>query len=92
VPASVDGLLDFNFYDYFFQREVPQEGFTNPTGTQWIRQDRDQAKDGIPSPKKKKLTNDKVSGHHLEAGTSNKGSDGKGRQKTGDCTHQQEKQ
>jgi hypothetical protein len=33
VPASVDGVLDFYFYDYFFQREVPQEGVTNSTGT-----------------------------------------------------------
>jgi hypothetical protein len=23
VPASMDGLLDFHFYDYVFQREVP---------------------------------------------------------------------
>ena len=23
VPTSVDGVLDFHFYDYFFQREVP---------------------------------------------------------------------
>jgi hypothetical protein len=23
VLASVDGVLDFHFYDYFFQREVP---------------------------------------------------------------------
>lgn len=52
VPASVDGVLDFHFYDYFFQREVPQEGVTNSTGTQWIRNERDHPKDDFPSLKK----------------------------------------
>jgi len=55
VPASVDGVLDFHFYDYFFQREVPQEGYTNPAGTKWIRNERDQPKDDFPSPKNIKL-------------------------------------
>lgn len=40
VPAVVNGMLDFFFYDFVFQREVPQEGTTNPAGTKWIRNDR----------------------------------------------------
>jgi hypothetical protein len=52
VLASVDGLLDFQFYDYFFQREVPQDEYTNPASTQWIRNDKDRPKDDIHSPKK----------------------------------------
>lgn len=61
VPASIDGLLDFHFYDYFFEREVPQEGFTNPASTQWIKNDREQAREGPSSPKKQKM-DDKNSG------------------------------
>jgi hypothetical protein len=45
----------FNFYDYFFQREVPQDGYTNPAGTQWIRNDKDKTTDDFPSPKNQRM-------------------------------------
>lgn len=48
VPVVVNGMLDF-FYYFQFQREVPQEGTTNPTGNKWVRNDR--AADDNPSPK-----------------------------------------
>jgi len=51
VPAVVEGLLDFHFYDFVFQREVPVEGVTNATGTKWTRNS-DRQKDDNPSPKK----------------------------------------
>jgi len=66
VPASVDGLLDFHFYDYVFQREVPQDGYTNPAGTQWVRNNREQPRDGLPSPKKWRMTNAKTGGRPLK--------------------------
>lgn len=37
VPAIVEGLLDFHFYDFIFQREVPIKGVTNAAGTKWTR-------------------------------------------------------
>jgi hypothetical protein len=55
VPASIDGVLDFHFYDYFFQREVPLEGYTDPTITKWIRNEREQPKEDFPSPKNRRL-------------------------------------
>lgn len=51
VPAMVEGLLDFHFYDFVFQREVPVEGVTNATGTKWTRNS-DRQKDDNSSPKK----------------------------------------
>jgi len=51
VPAVVEGLMDFHFYDFTFQREVPVEGITNSAGTQWTRKS-DRANDDNPSPKK----------------------------------------
>lgn len=52
VLAVVNGMIDFLFYDFKFQREVIQDGTTNPAGNKWVRNDR--AGDGNPSPKKKK--------------------------------------
>jgi hypothetical protein len=43
-------MLDFFFYDFEFQREVPQEGITNPAGNKWVRVDK--PGDEHPSPKK----------------------------------------
>jgi hypothetical protein len=83
VPASVDGVLDFHFYDYFFQREVPQDGFTDSSGTKWIRNERDQPKDDFPSPKKQKMEQSKQAGKHSEAGPSKNYSTDKGKQVTG---------
>lgn len=45
VPTVVAGLLDFHFCDYKFQREVPQEGFTNKDGNKWIRTENDRDKE-----------------------------------------------
>lgn len=50
VPAVVEGMLDFFFYDFEFQREVPQEGITNPAGNKWVRVDKPVGEH--PSPKK----------------------------------------
>jgi hypothetical protein len=83
VPASVDGVLDFHFYDYFFQREVPQDGFTDSSGTKWIRNERDQPKDDFPSPKKQKMEQSKQAGKLFEAGPSKNYSTDKGKQVTG---------
>ena len=30
VPSVVEGLLDFHFYDFTFQIEVPIEGLSDP--------------------------------------------------------------
>jgi len=57
VPAVVEGLMDFHFYDFTFQREVPVEGTTNSTGTQWTRKV-DRADDDDPSSKKPKWGHD----------------------------------
>jgi hypothetical protein len=83
VPASVDGVLDFHFYDYFFQREVPQDGFTDSSGTKWIRNERDQPKDDFPSPKKQKMEQSKQVGKFFEAGPSKNYGTDKGKQATG---------
>ena len=53
VPAVAEGVLDMHFYDFVFQREVPQEGFTNAAGNIWTRNN-DRASDDNPSPKKQK--------------------------------------
>ena len=50
MPALVEGLLDFHFYDFTFQREVPTEGITNAAGTKWTRNSERQEDDN-PSPK-----------------------------------------
>ncbi|KAK3141743.1 hypothetical protein QOZ80_4BG0337790 [Eleusine coracana subsp. coracana] len=39
VASVVEGNLGGFFYDFFLQREVPQEGTTNPAGNQWVRND-----------------------------------------------------
>jgi hypothetical protein len=82
VPASVDGVLDFHFYDYFFQREVPQDGYTDVSRTKWIRNERDQAKDDFPSPKKQRMEQAKQAGQGSEAGPSKNYDAGKGKQMT----------
>jgi hypothetical protein len=84
VPASVDGVLDFHFYDYFFQREVPQDGYTDPTGTKGIMNERDQQKEDFPSPKKQKMEQTKQPGQPSEAGPSKTYSTSKGKQVVGD--------
>lgn len=62
VPAVVEGVLGESFCDFFFQREVQKEGFTNPAGNQWIRKDEGgEAKEDKQTPKKPKL-NDNVTG------------------------------
>lgn len=53
VPVVVNGLLDFFFYDFKFQREVVQEGTTSPAGNKWLRNDKPCV--DKPSPKKQKL-------------------------------------
>jgi len=53
IPASVEGVIDQHFYDFIFQREVPQEGITNSSGTKWVRTDRPSGDN--PSPKKHKI-------------------------------------
>jgi len=53
VPALVEGLLDFHFYDFTFQREVPTEGITNAAGTKWTRNSERQ-EDDSPSKKPKR--------------------------------------
>lgn len=90
VPASVDGVLDFHFYDYFFQREVPQEGYTNTSGTKWIRNERDQPKEDFPSPKKQKMVQPKSGGQSVGAGPSNKANDTKGKQVAGECSQKEQ--
>ena len=57
VPAVVEGLLEFYFYDFTFQREVPIEGITNTAGTKWTRNP-DRHDDESPSPKKPKRGED----------------------------------
>ncbi|CAN6381079.1 unnamed protein product [Urochloa humidicola] len=51
VPAVVEGLLDFHFYVFSFQREVVVEGTINSAGNTWTRNS-DRAEDEHPSPKK----------------------------------------
>lgn len=64
VSAEVNGMIDFLFYDFKFQREVVHEGVTNPAGNKWVRNDR--AGVDHPSPKKQKTM-----GHNsMTAGTS----------------------
>ena len=53
VPAVAEGVLDMHFYDFVFQREVPQEGFTNAAGTTWTRNS-DKDTEEHPSPKKQR--------------------------------------
>ena len=53
IPASVEGVIDQHFYDFIFQREVPQEGITNSSGTKWVRTDHPSGDN--PSPKKHKI-------------------------------------
>uniref|UniRef100_A0A0A8XSL7 Uncharacterized protein n=1 Tax=Arundo donax TaxID=35708 RepID=A0A0A8XSL7_ARUDO len=57
VPAVIEGVLDdLNIYDFFFQREIPREGQTNPAGNTWVRVDvKDKPGLEHPSPKKAKL-------------------------------------
>jgi hypothetical protein len=88
----VDGVLDFHFYDYFFQREIPQEGVTNSSGTQWIRNERDHPKDDFPSPKKQKMDQSKNAGQFSGAGPSNRLSDSKGKQVSGGCSQKDQQQ
>jgi len=57
VPAVVEGLLEFYFYDFTFHREVPIEGITNAAGTKWTRNS-DRHDDESPSPKKPKRGED----------------------------------
>ena len=59
VLAVVEGLLDFHFYDFTFQREVPQEGVTNAAGTSWTKTT-DRPSGDFPSPKNL----DGVMAHH----------------------------
>jgi hypothetical protein len=90
VPASVDGLLDFHFYDYFFQREVPQDGYTDSSGTKWIRNEKDKPKDDFPSPKKQKMDPPKNVSQSSGAGTSNTVNVDKGKQVAGEGYYQNE--
>lgn len=90
VPASVDGLLDFHFYDYFFQREVPQDGYTYSSRTKWIRNERDKPKDDFPSPKKQKMDATKIVGQSFGVGTSKITNVCKGKQDSGECSYQNE--
>jgi len=53
VPAVAEGVLDMHFYDFVFQREVPQEGFTNAAGTTWTRNS-DRDTEEHPSSKKQR--------------------------------------
>lgn len=52
VHAVVNSMIDFLFYDFIFQREVPVEGSINQAGNKWIRNDR--SGEDHPSPKKQK--------------------------------------
>jgi hypothetical protein len=90
VPASVDGLLDFNFYDYFFQREVPQDGYTNPAGNTWIRNDKNKPQDDFPDPKRQKMDPSDNSVQTFEAGASRSSGIGKGKQVAGNEVHTKE--
>ena len=92
VPANVDGVLDFHFYDYFFQREVPQDGYTDASGTKWIRNERDQAKDDFPSPKKQRMEQSKQAGQGFEAGPSKSYDAGKGKQMTNEISESVQQQ
>ena len=76
APATVEGVLDFHWHDFHFQREVEQEGYTNPAGNQWIRTGGDK-NDEIPSPKKMKLGGN-FQTNNTEAGPSNYSNTGKG--------------
>lgn len=78
----------FNFYDYFFQREVPQDGYTNPAGTQWIRNDKDKTTYDFPSPKKQRMNPTKSVGQTSKASPSKVVSDGKERQVSAEYTQQ----
>uniref|UniRef100_A0A0A9GUN4 DUF4283 domain-containing protein n=1 Tax=Arundo donax TaxID=35708 RepID=A0A0A9GUN4_ARUDO len=58
VPAIMERMLGKHFYDFYFQREILQEGSTNPAGNKWVRTGGDDGNNGDkPSPKKQK-TND----------------------------------
>jgi hypothetical protein len=63
---------------------VPQDGYTDSSGTKWIRNEIDQLKDDFPSPKKQKMEQSKQAGKHSEAGPSKNYSIDKGKQITGD--------
>jgi len=52
VPAIVEGLLDYHFYDFTFQREVPVEGVTNAAGNTWTRTDRADDDNSSKKPKR----------------------------------------
>lgn len=82
VPAVVDGLLNLHWYDYSFQREVAQEGYTNVAGIKWIRVEGEKDKEDKPSPKKLKTINSTQGNNNTEARTSKGSGSGGGKQQS----------
>ena len=93
VPAMVEGLLDFHFYDFTFQREVPTEGVTNAAGNRWTRNS-DRQEEDSPSPKKPKRGDTKRMdpSQVIPSGDSNKGKSSEVEVTEGGKEHQQMKQ
>ena len=93
VPAMVEGLLDFHFYDFTFQREVPTEGVTNAAGNRWTRNS-DRQEEDSPSPKKPKRGDTKRMdpSQVIPSGDSNKGKSSEVEVIEGGKEHQQMKQ
>lgn len=65
-----EGALGDYLYDFIFQREVPQEGTTNPAGNKWVRVDNPDGSKENPQSKKPKFDNPKPQ-EDKEAGTKN---------------------
>lgn len=73
-----------------FSREVPQDGFTNPAGNTWIRNDKNKPLDDLPYPKKQKMDPAKSSAQSFEAGTSKSSGVVKGKQVDSNVSQQKE--
>lgn len=59
VPVVVKGLLGEFLYDFKFQREIVQVDTTNPTGNQWIREDKPMDENEDKQPKRPKMDSGK---------------------------------
>jgi len=93
VPAMVESLLDFHFYDFTFQREVPTEGITNAAGTRWTRNSERHEEDS-PSPKKPKRVESQEENRNLKhsSGDTSKGKSNEGEAPKESLEHDQLKQ
>lgn len=69
---------------------MPQDGYTNPPGTKWIRNEREKPKDDFPDPKKQKMEPAKNNNQSSEAGPSKIANTSKGEGVSGDGPQQKE--